>query len=101
VHAGRYTNDIIGIIRMGPPVMTCLTRAESAWSLDNAPELKEADAHMRDAPALPIYEAYRLNQAVRITVQQGCVALKSRTFGEKTLASVNKMLEQGRFIRTR
>ena len=56
---------------------------------------------MRGASALPIYEAYRLNQAVKITVQQGVVAMKSRTFAEATLAGVNKMLEQGRFIRTR
>ena len=101
MYAGRYTSDIIGIILMGPPVPTCHTRAESLWSLDNAPELKKAGAHMRGASALPIYEAYRLNQAVKITVQQGVVAMKSRTFAEATLAGVNKMLEQGRFIRTR
>ena len=100
----QRTTHVIAVIKMGPPSPdkpTCLAQNESAWHIDNGPKLPEAMEHLKDSPALPIYEVYRLNQAVLVTVRQGTLPVRSRPYSEKLIKTVNAQLGRGQFTRVR
>ena len=88
--AERQLHKITGVVKIGPPLANRATPLDSAWYTG---DLK--------TPPLPIYEAYRLNQAVPCTVQQGVAAFGSRKYGVLTLRAVNLQLNRGQFIRVR